>query len=394
MEYLDFDIAIMRVDKGYRVMLQNSPAGQANGEFVMPFTDQEVDRFLFDMGIHRRMRRVARPYRPAAIEFGSRLYNAILPGEIRECFRSSVDKAVGLQCGLRIRLHLASVPEIADLPWELLYRQSVNRFVDAVRGYSDCALFGTFRDRTSFSRHAATASSCNAVESERGRGAGCDKEFLKLKESLSDLEKRGLVVLEQLSSATLPALQKQLRKAEYHVFHFVGHSELDLRHEEGVLLFETPDKRPDLVTAFSLAAVLHNSRNHSLRLVVLNSCEGARTSRTDYFSGIAQTILQQGIPAAIAMQFEISDAAAVVFAHEFYSALADNDAIDAALTHARVRVCNRNPGNGMGNPSPLYESRRLSLVRYCGDTAAIECAGKDAGASFNRVPCTDECCAS
>src|SRR3954463_10066004 len=43
----------------------------------------------------------------------------------------------------------------------------------------------------------------------------------------------------------------------------------------------------------------------SLRLAVLNSCEGARNSRTDPFAGTATTLVRQGsVPAVVAMQFE------------------------------------------------------------------------------------------
>ena len=52
----------------------------------------------------------------------------------------------------------------------------------------------------------------------------------------------------------------------------------------------------------------------SLRLVVLNSCEGARTTLTDPYAGVATTLVQLGVPAVVAMQFEISDEAAILFA--------------------------------------------------------------------------------
>ena len=48
--------------------------------------------------------------------------------------------------------------------------------------------------------------------------------------------------------------------------------------------------------------------------------------------------MQQGIPAVIAMQFEIADDVASRFAHEFYGALADGYPIDASLTEARKSI--------------------------------------------------------
>ncbi len=69
-----------------------------------------------------------------------------------------------------------------------------------------------------------------------------------------------------------------------------------------------------------------------LRLVVLNSCEGARTTLTDPYAGVATTLVRLGVPAVVAMQFEISDEAAIVFAEELYTNLIGRqDPIDAAV---------------------------------------------------------------
>ena len=86
-----------------------------------------------------------------------------------------------------------------------------------------------------------------------------------------------------------------------------------------------------------LGMLLHD--HESLRVAILNACEGARTSPHSIRSpASAQTLVQQGIPAVIAMQFEIADDVASTFAHEFYGALADGYPIDAALTEARKAI--------------------------------------------------------
>src|SRR5262249_26982187 len=90
------------------------------------------------------------------------------------------------------------------------------------------------------------------------------------------------------------------------------------------------------VAAENLGFILHDHR--SLRLVVLNACEGSRASRADPFAGVAQTLIQQGVPAVITMQFEITDQAAITFADEFYAAVADGHPVDAALANARKAI--------------------------------------------------------
>ena len=163
-----------------------------------------------------------------------------------------------------------------------------------------------------------------------------DREWAKLKESLSDLEQRGVVALERLEETTLAALQRRLRKGEYHIFHFIGHGGFDEQAQDGMLLLEDETKQGRPVRGEYLGTLLHDER--TLRLAILNACEGARTSRADPFAGTAQSLVQQGIPAVIAMQFAITDEAAITLAHEFYGALADGYPVDAALTEARKAI--------------------------------------------------------
>jgi len=72
-----------------------------------------------------------------------------------------------------------------------------------------------------------------------------------------------------------------------------------------------------------------------LRLIVLNSCEGATSGGLDIFSSTASILLRAGLPAVLAMQYEITDSAAAELAHSFYEALADGLPVDAALAEAR-----------------------------------------------------------
>ena len=61
-----------------------------------------------------------------------------------------------------------------------------------------------------------------------------------------------------------------------HILHFIGHGDYDDRNQDGMLLFEDRNGRAHPVNGEQLGAVLQNF--DSLRLVVLNACEGARDS--------------------------------------------------------------------------------------------------------------------
>jgi Flp pilus assembly protein TadD len=92
-------------------------------------------------------------------------------------------------------------------------------------------------------------------------------------------------------------------------------------------------------------------RDHDcLRLAVLNACEGARQSNQDPFSGVAQSLCQQRLPAVVAMQFEISDDAAKTFAEEFYGAIADGLPVDAAVSESRKALFSGRFGQEWATP--------------------------------------------
>jgi tetratricopeptide (TPR) repeat protein len=161
-------------------------------------------------------------------------------------------------------------------------------------------------------------------------------EWEKLREALGDLQLAGRVLVDRVPSGTLADLQRQLRRNDYHVFHYIGHGGYDPQVDDGVLVLEGPNGRGQQVSGQDLGVLLHDHR--TLRLAVLNSCEGARGGRADPYSGTAQSLVRQGIPAVVAMQFEITDTAAITLARSLYEAVADGYPLDAALAEARKAV--------------------------------------------------------
>jgi formylglycine-generating enzyme required for sulfatase activity len=335
--YLDFDLLIERAGEGYTARVLNSPAGQATAHFSLPFSELELENFLLRVGRTRRgVRRLELPEMEAAKSFGGRLFQAVFGDAVRGCFRSSLDEASRQDAGLRIRLRLADAPELADVPWEYLYNPALNRFLSLS---ADTPLV-RYLDLPERIRPLAVKPPLRVLVMISSPSdhppLDVEGEWARLREALGDLEQRGLVALERLEDATLMALQRRLRRGEYHIFHFIGHGGFDERAQDGVLLLEDEHGRGRPVSGQYLGTLLHDER--TLRLAILNACEGARTSRTDPFAGTAQSLVQQGIPAVIAMQFEITDEAAITLAHEFYAALADGYPVDGALAEARKAI--------------------------------------------------------
>lgn len=338
LNYLNFDLLIEPVGQGlYRARVIDSPAGHASFDFQLPFTDQDLEVLMLRVGRARRgIRRRESPELQAAKNFGGKLFDSVFGGDVRAVFRSSYDAANRDDVGLRVRIRVNNAPELADLPWEFLYNPSLNRFI-------------TLSARTPLVRYIELPETVrplrvapplrvlvmisNPNDYER---LDTDKEWHNLNSALEDLQTRNLIKLEQLDQATLGALRRKLRQTTYNIFHFIGHGGFDEHAQDGVLVLEDELGHGKQVSGQMLGAML--SDHKSLRLAILNSCEGARSSKVDPFAGVAQSLIQQGIPAVIAMQFEITDEAAITFSHEFYTALTDGYPVDAALAEARAAI--------------------------------------------------------
>src|SRR5919202_1399372 len=126
-----------------------------------------------------------------------------------------------------------------------------------------------------------------------------------------------------------------MRQGPWHIFHFIGHGGFDPDSGGLIVLADEAGRRQDL-PALSLARLLDGHR--WLKIVLLNSCEGARGSESDVFSSTAAKLVRRGIPAVLAMQYEITDQAAIEFARSFYEGVADGLAVDAAVAHARESI--------------------------------------------------------
>ena len=351
--YRNFDLQIERAADGYRALVIHSPGGEASRTFTLPFQRMEVENFLLRLGRTRTVRRVDAPEVAAAKTFGTRLFTAVFDDEVWDCFRASLDETSRHGDRLRIRLRLVGVPELADLPWEYLYNPALNRFL-------------ALSDRTPLVRYlelperirplqvipplralVMISSPSDVVELD------VEREWAKLRRALGDLERRHLVVLERLDTATLPALLRRLQRGDYHIFHFIGHGGFDKHNQDGVLMLEDEHGRGHRVSGQHLGTILHD--HDPLRLAVLNACEGARSADDDPFAGVAQSLVQQGTPAVVAMQFEITDEAAITFAQGFYDAIADSYPVDAALAKARQLIFSQ--GNGLEWATPVLFMR-------------------------------------
>jgi tetratricopeptide (TPR) repeat protein len=272
---------------------------------------------------------------------GDRLFRSLFSGPILETFLMSLGRVEHqADSGLRIRLtfdpSLPDLPEVIGLPWELLYRADTRDFLarnplTPVVRYLEVPRLTAPAPLTSSLRILVVRSGPSDVAH-----LDLDSERDRLIDAWGGKEQ---VEIEILDRPNLLSLRRNLMGASFHILHFMGHGDFDAQSGEGVLVFEDASGRSTHVNGAVLAEALKDSR--SLRLVFLNACDTAQLGRRrgqDPFSGVASALVMAGLPAVLAMQLPISDAAALIFSGHFYAALAAGFPVDAAAAEARLAI--------------------------------------------------------
>ncbi len=339
--YQDFILKIERAGEGrYRAEAQG-PAGEARSEFSLPLTDEELTLFMNRISGQQKAsasNAIPEPMQ-LTVDLGTKLFDAVVQGRVRDVFVSARSVARIKGNGLRVQLRLNDAPELGKLPWECLYdgqdflalsdATPIVRYLDLPNPPRPMKVDLPLRILVTIS--APDDLEPLNVEAEKG----------KVWQALSSLESAGLVELDFMPDAMMRTLQRTLRQAEsqdrpYHVWHYIGHGDYDPATQSGKLLFSDPRGKSRPIDGFQLGTLFNSYPQ--IRLVLLNACEGARSGDQDPFSGVSAALIERGIPAVVGMQFAISDQAAITFSEEFYAAMVDGLPVDSAVTEARRAI--------------------------------------------------------
>jgi CHAT domain-containing protein len=178
-----------------------------------------------------------------------------------------------------------------------------------------------------------------------------ENERRRIDEAIAPLQNAGRVHFQWVPGDTSEHLVSMMAHDSWHVFHFIGHGgvsepalaatgdEPPKDSEDGYIVLADGHGGADEVSASKLGTQLQG--DGSLRLVVLNCCDSARGAADNMFSSPGAALVRSGVPAVVAMQFSISDDAAIRFASGFYESVADNDPIERAITTARLQMHTR-----------------------------------------------------
>lgn len=357
--YLEIAIDLTERADGSFDVKARGPAGQASERFRPPFSLAEIAPALAVGGVRRGAVGSDGDETLAAVgspdKIGVALYRSLFQGGLADILaRTEGLAATRPDSGVRLRMNFNLLQDgtaaIAALPWELM-RKSIEadpllvstqtvlvRSLDVNKVVTPRPIDGPLRVLLIRANPKGTAA------------LDLDREGELIGRSLAELP--GVVVDEV--DPVEERIFDRLAGAAYHVVHYMGHGDFAAT-QGGMLLLEDADGH---AVPTSAKAFAHLLRDEPLRLVFLNACDTGATPQLDGlhpFAGVAAALVANGVPAVVAMQFPITDRAALVFSKVFYARIAADDAVDVAVAQGR---------------SALY----LAAVRAGGDDAGGEWA--------------------
>ena len=368
-ESLDLELEVAEnVDQTPEVRILASPFDRPRAQYQYPFPEEELNDLLLALegAVTRdawradggRYTGTAPPLSQTPKEIGSQLMAKLFPEPLLATFRKTLEMREERRGMLRIRLCFGTsasklVPSSA-LPWELVHDPEGRCFLVhqpeiAFVRYIDVAKpIRTFQVSDNLRVLVIAAEPTDLGKSTVQR----EEEWI-----LKALEKTQGVTGRSLEKPTWEALQAALSEEEIHVVHFLGHSNFNYESGDGGVFFEAEGGTSHLVYSDEFAGVL--GKFPSLRLVIFSSCRGAAIRRKAYhdeFGGVAVALVAAGVPAVVAMQYSISNTAAVRFCESFYGHLLESGHVDEAVTAMRRGLLEQD-ANSMEWLSPVLVSR-------------------------------------
>ena len=345
-QYKNFDIAITRDRPPYAVLASYrglSGASTFGQDALQPVWQEYLSRLSDPFQTQGEQ---------VLAEIGSRLFSELIRDQVRDLWtQARTDLDDGGLLRLRLILH---PPAVAALPWETLHDPRRNQSFAADANIS---LVRTQNLVSYVARPRALEATppLNVLlvtvdtgapdepipqwteQGEQRNQLSTQEESTQIRSAFAELS-TGRVKLDQLDGrVTIQQIRERLVTTWPDVLHFVGHG-----NEDGLLLWA--DDAPALVSAATLRTVLQQAE--SVKLIFINACLAGRVDSTRPFAGIAHQLLQSGLPAVIAMRYEILDRSAASFASGVYEALVSDQGrgyIDAAVSIARNNLYINDP---------------------------------------------------
>lgn len=279
---------------------------------------------------------------------GIAFYDALLPpgSKRRQRYELALLDAQRLKVALELSLELQDEKgRLERIPWELLY----DKQVELGRGF--LAL------NYPLYRLPATVSSWQQVAGRLKKAlivaADPTSEFTTLAQEVNSLRQTLLAAgvsqvdvrhQDHPDLSSPQAIKNLLRTGGYQLFHFTGHALFNpFDPRQSYLQLGRAEEADKILTAAELSQVVVDPKSQ-LVLVFLSACsvgttEAAEEKRPWLETGLVDALTRSGVPAVVAMRWEVGEQSALTMAQTFYTALCQHrESPQKALMLARQSI--------------------------------------------------------
>lgn len=352
----NFDIAIYGQQPPYLISFTYQDRSAA-GQFAQDVTLPAWSRFGQGAGLGDG------PAGPEIARLGGDLFRSLVRGELRDLWlMAQQDLDRGTVPGLCIRLMLRP-PGVAALPWEILHDPDRRRTFAAdtrtplVRVETQQRHLGPARPLAA----ALPLKMLLVVPEDPTNRIDAAGEEEAIRQALADIPDSRITLVPITGPVDILDLRQTVEQERPDIIHLVTHGAAD-----GLLLWR--DGEPAVITPASLRTALGGTE--SVKLVVLNACRTAQDPAPAPLASLGAQMLQTGVPAVVAMQYDIRDQAAIRFAQLLYASLMNGACagrIDAAVAYARSGLFTLNSQEISFGTPVLWLNNRDGIIFETGE---------------------------
>jgi hypothetical protein len=298
-----------------------SPGRQVRGRFKIPYTEEYVTEVLDHLSRRVQDSRGEPVMVPSTLagngseepidEFGRQLYRGLFTREVEELYADAVDKA---DAQFPISL-ITGAQEVKQLPWEFLHDG---------RGFICTNVGPIFRVIPGAKPSASDLQVTEPlklliVPSNPPGSQNLDVE--EEEEEIRSILGKAPIQIFKPESQKVNHLLKILLTTRPHIIHFIGHGD-----KTGIRF---KNHMGEIVNIGDQLGEMFIAADFLPRIVILNAC----TTDT-----LAASLVNMRVPMVVAMQFRISDQAAIAFSRGFYEYVAAGLPIQKATAWGRLAI--------------------------------------------------------
>ncbi|TVQ58049.1 MAG: CHAT domain-containing protein [Spirulina sp. DLM2.Bin59] len=276
---------------------------------------------------------------PDLLTLGQDLYHHLFTATVRDSWIAAQSIAYHQQGSLRLRLGLKG-DRLPCLPWEVLQAPAQGngggRFRPLATGTD--VLFSRYGAGTIGEGATGGQGANQPLKELMAIAQPQDQQSLTLSQEVQHLQQElsqaqpTPITLKILEQPGREALTQALEQGNYDLFHYAGHSALGSTGGDLALVNPLTGLTESL-TGDDLAGLL---RNNGIQGAIFNSCRsGPNIFAQPQERNLAQALVQQGVPAVLAMAEAIPDAVALTLTQLLYRNLSLGHPLDLCVSRMR-----------------------------------------------------------